>query len=172
MTQSKVIKHAHDGGSYTLKDGAAATLVVRFDSADLSISGLTPKLRETAHYEGRGKRRSSRYGKRKYPTLTFSCQVANLSESTTGEATDFIFRRAPFTANVSTDDLGDVHTINFVYNQAGAAGEPDEQIELYKLNVTEVGFSEGEPNKWTITAEVLGTIVVNEDVLALAPEDD
>ena len=172
MAQSKVIKHAHDGGTYKLMDGDGAQLVVRFDSADLAISGITPELRETTHYEGRGMRRSSRLGKRKYPTITFSVQVANLSESTVGECADWVFGRAPFNALVSTDDRGELKTFTFEFTQIGVNGEDDETLTVQKLHITEASFAEGEPNKWTFSGEVLGSVGINGVVAALAPEDD
>ena len=105
MALSTVVKHFTDG-SITLKDGTGTpvTLAVALSVGDLTISGMeTDTLGRTVNaYETRGVLRSLRRGARVYPTVSFSCQLADITDGTDNTLFDFLLKRGSYASNVST----------------------------------------------------------------------
>ena len=164
MAASNIIKHSHDPGSIVLNDGTGTplTLTVRFDSADLSLSGLGA-LREVVTYQSRGKTLNIRKGAPSYPSISFSCMVADLTEATGGTVLDWVAKRAPFTARVSTSTtIGDVDTsdITITFEGTDYGDGADQTITCEDVHFT-ADFAQGEPNKLSISGTVYGDIKLN-----------
>jgi len=165
MTASVVIKHFTDG-SITLKDGTGSpvTLVVPFSLGDLSISGMeTDTLgRAVNAYETRGVLSSLRRGARVFPTVSFSCQLADVTDATNTTLADFVLKRGSFAANVSTTAAtGDVYTVDTVFTVEGTVfGDPtDHVITMEDCHFT-IDIAEGEPNTISLSGTVYGTLAL------------
>ena len=165
MALSSVVKIASDAGSYTLADGTGTPLThtVRFDSADLSISGIQQGLKETKAYQTRGKFVSLRKGQRAPVTFSFSCMQSDLSESSTGTTLDFIFGKGAHSARVTTGGIGgDVVTLHFTVSFEGTSyGDgADQTIKLEDCEFT-VDLTEGDPNTIKFNATCYGDVYIN-----------
>jgi hypothetical protein len=175
MALSKIIKHAADGGTIVLKDGTGTpiTLTLRYDGADLQLSGLSQYLREHTVYQNRGKIRSVRRGQVTIPRWSLSLEVADLSEATTGTVINWIHKVAPFAspALVSTIDFGDVFGQTLFYTMEGTdlGDSADQTIELTKITIDDYDFTEGSPNKLMLRGSVYGDYKVNGATVATVP---
>ena len=161
MALSSVVKNFRDG-SLVINDGTGTpiSITVQFDEGDFSISGLKAKLAETTGYETRGQLRSVRHTTRVYPTGSFTCMMADLSEATTGTVADALMKNGAFSAGVST--LGanaEVYTVQMVFTVAGVV-HGDASNATFTLNDVEgvVDFSEGDPDQLSISFTVWGSI--------------
>lgn len=175
MALSSIIKHSHDGGTIAFADGTGTplTLTVRFDKADFKVEGVSKDLREVVEYTGRSKTRSVRYGAPKYPTFSFSIDVADLSENGTGTVLDWIHKKTgtPFASRVNTLAIGEVDTFDITYTQEGTAlGDgADQTIKIEDCYVESWNFNEGEPNTISLSGKVYGDVSLNGAVVATAP---
>jgi hypothetical protein len=165
MPASVVIKHFTDG-SITLKDGTGTpvTLVVPFSLGDLSISGMeTDTLgRAVNAYETRGVLNSLRRGARVYPTVSFSCQLADVTDATNTTLLDFVLKRASFAGNTSTTAAtGDVYTMDVVFTIEGTSfgDAADHVITMEDVHFT-IDAAEGEPNTVSLSGTIYGTLVL------------
>ncbi len=162
---SNVVKHLFDG-SITLLDGTGTplTLTARFSTGDFSASGLKAKLRDTTVYQPRGVVASIRHTTRTFPTVSFSCQLAEFSSSTTGTIMDFITARAgsPFSARVSTLTGGanaEVFCCDVKITVEGSNhGDSSDGTSTFEDWEISFDFAEGEPNSITLTGPVYGAI--------------
>ncbi len=164
MALSNVIKNMRDG-SLTISDGTGAPLsiTVQFDQGDFSITGLKAKLAETTAYETRGSLRSVRHTTRIYPTGSFTCYMAEFSESTVGTVADAILRNGTvWSAAISTDTGGanaDVYLVNLSFTAEGTnfGDSADHTFGMEKCECT-IDFSENDPNTFSIAFTVYGDI--------------
>lgn len=165
MALSSVVKIASDAGSYTLADGTATPLThtVRFDSADLSISGIQQALKETKAYQTRGKFVSLRKGARSAVTFSFSCMQSDLSEASSGTTLDFIFGKGASSARVTTGRIGgDVVTLDFTVSFEGTSyGDGADQTMKFEDCEFSIDVSEGDPNTIKFNATCYGDISIN-----------
>lgn len=159
MAASEVIKCQFDGGSIKGVDGTSGTALeceVKFDNADLTVSGIAPDLRNHTAYQGRGELRSLRKTDRLFLTGSFSCQVADLTEASAGMFQDLVLGNAPFAARVSTSAaIGDVTTLDlvFVFEGTDYGDAADGTFTLEDCHIT-FDFAMGDPN--TITFNFTG----------------
>lgn len=161
--QSTVVKHWTDG-SLQLLDGTGTplTCTARFSTGDFSISGLKAKLRDTAAYQARGVVTSIRHGNRNFPSISFTCQIAEFSETSTGTIIDFITARSgsPYSARVSTrGSAAEVFTCDVKITVEGS-NHGDTNDGAFTAEDVELSFdfSEGEPNTITLNGTVYGAI--------------
>lgn len=161
MALSNVVKNFRDGSLAIFSGGGApVSIVVQFDQGDFSISGLKAQLSETTAYETRGFLRTVRHTTRVYPSGSFSCMMADLSEATTGTVADACMQNGAFSAAEST--LGasaDVYTVDLIFVVAGIV-HGDAADKTFTLTDCEcsVDFSEGDPDSLTINYTVYGAI--------------
>ena len=149
-------------GSLVINDGTGVpiSITVQFDTGDFAISGLKAKLAETNPYETRGLLRTVRHTTRSYPTGSFSCMMADLSEATVGTVADAILKNGAFSAAVST--LGanaGVYTLQLVFTCEGT-DHGDASDATFTMNDCEcsIDFSEGDPDQFSISFTVYGSI--------------
>jgi len=163
MAASTVIKHLYDG-SITVEDGATptpASLSVPFTTGDLSLDGLMESQRAAQAYQTRGTLHSVRLAAREFPTVTFSAQLADLSDGTDNTLVDFALKQASFSSNVSTLTGSDVYAIKITLtvDGTGLGDAADHTIEIDDVHVT-VAIAEGEPDTVTISGTVYGSITM------------
>ena len=165
MAASPIIKHLTDG-TITLKDGTGSpvSLVVPFSVGDLSISGMeTDTLGRTVNaYETRGVLNSLRRGARVYPTVSFSTQLADVTDATEKTLLDMVLKRASYAGNTSTTAAtGDVYTLDVVFTLEGTnvGDAADHVITLEDVHVP-AAVAEGEPNTVTLSGTIYGTVVL------------
>jgi len=165
MALSSVVKIASDAGAYTLYDGTGTPLshTEAFDQADLTIGGITQKLRETVALQVRGKFKSLRKGKRAPVEFSFSAMQTDLSEAGSGTTLDFIFGKGAYSARVTTGRIGgDVVTLDFKVTFEGTAyGDgADQTIELQDCEIS-AEVTEGEPNTIKFNGVCYGDVKIN-----------
>lgn len=162
MAASSVIKHFTDG-SIQVKDGTGTpvTFALPFTQGDMSISGLSQKLRAVNAYESRGKLHSVRHGARSYPTCSINLMLADYSDASDNTPADFILKSGSFAANESGFGANaDVYVLaELVLTIEGTdhGDGNDHTITLKNVHCT-VDLSEGEPNTMAISGTVYGLL--------------
>lgn len=162
---STVVKNFADG-EITVEDGTSPTalsVVAQFDTGETNLATVREKLRETAMYETRGSLNSARKTTRVYPTITFSLQFTEFTESSVGNVLDMIYGRAgtPFSARVTTAAVpGDVtqFSVKIKINGLSLGDSSDHELEMTGVEFTDTPFSEGDPNTFSFSCIVLGAI--------------
>jgi len=162
MAASSVIKNQFGAGSITIQDGTGSPLsvVVDFDNADFSISGLKDQLKDTTTYQSRGTLHSVRHTSRTFPTISFTAMMSEFTDSSGGTAIDMILGQAPFAARVST--LGanaDVMTFKILLGLEGTdfGDSADIAVEFDDVELS-VDFTESDPNTLSFSGTVYGAI--------------
>ena len=163
MAASTVIKHLYDG-SITVEDGTtptAVSLAVPFTTGDLSIDTLQESSRGIQAYQTRGSLHSVRLAAREFPTVTFSAQLADLSDGTDGTLVDFVLKQASYSANESTLSGSDVYAVKLTLTVEGTdlGDSADHTITLDDVHCT-MAIAEGEPDTVTISGTVYGAITM------------
>ena len=162
MAASTVIKHLYDG-SIEVADGTGTpvTLAVPFTSGDLSLDTLQESNRGIQAYQTRGSLHSVRLAAREFPTVTFSAQLADLSDGTDGTLVDFVLKQGSYNANESTLTGSDVYAIKITLTVEGTdlGDTADHTIVLDDVHCT-MAIAEGEPDTVTISGTVYGAITM------------
>lgn len=163
MAASAIPKHFTDG-QITLADGngTPVTLTVPLSTGDLSISGLgkDPKARATNVYEARGAITGLRRGAREYPTVSFSAQLADVSDATDQTVIDFLLKRGSYASNTSTSvAAGDVYTVKITLTIEGTdlGDSADHTIVMNDVDVR-LAIAEGEPSTVTVEGTIYGNV--------------
>ena len=161
MAASIVEKTLYDG-LITLSDGTGTpvTLVVPFSIGNLKVSGLSQTLREVLKFEARGVLTSVRLGKRRYPTGSFSFQVADYSDATNQTVIDFLLKTGSYSANISTlGSAADVYAVTIKLTVEGTdRGDSADHTVTMTNCVCTLDVEEGEPNMGSVSFEILGAV--------------
>ena len=155
MAASQIIKHWKDG-ALTLSDGTGTpvTLVVPFDNGDFTVSGFNADDAELKIYKTRGTKRSFRKGQDLEYSGSFSAAFADLSDAVESTLIDFVNKSGSYSGNLSTSvDKGDVYTNDLLWTVT--YGGETHTITLSDCYIT-WDVSEGEPDSFSITFQVLG----------------
>jgi hypothetical protein len=161
--ESAVPKHLHDG-SLVLKDGAGTpnTLTVPHCLGNYKLTGLKPNQRNVNKYEARQNLVGTRLAGPAYPSLSFDWIFTGLDDDTLETVYDFIMKRGLFSTNTSTtESTGDAYTIDVEWTVDGTSlPDPDAADHVLTAEdwAPEVEVSEGEPNTFSASGEVLGTV--------------
>jgi hypothetical protein len=163
MAASTVIKHLYDG-SITVEDGTtptAVSLAIPFTVGDLSLDTLQESGRGVQAYQTRGSLHSVRLAAKEFPTVTFSAQLADLSDATDGTLVDFVLKQASYSANVSTLTGSDVYAVKITLTVEGTdlGDTADHTITLDDVHCT-MAIAEGEPDTVTISGTVYGAVTM------------
>lgn len=161
MADSTFIKNLNNG-TLTIQDGTGSPIdvIVPFDNGDFSISGLSQKLNEVVAYESRGTLNTVRHTSRTYPTFSFTTQMAKFTSATDTSVSDAILQNGAFASAVSTLSANaDVYTLFLTFDVEGTdfGDSGDHQLTLDDCHCT-IDFSEGDPNSFSISGTVYGTI--------------
>lgn len=162
MAASTVVKHLYDG-TITVEDGTATpvSLTVPFTVGDFSVDALMESQRDVQAYQTRGTLNSVRLAAVNFPSMSFSAQLADLSDGTDGTLVDFCLKQGSYSANESTLADSDVYAIKATLSidYDGASGEAAHTIVLDDVHVT-VAIAEGEPDTVSISGTVYGAITM------------
>ena len=163
MAASTVIKHLYDG-SITVEDGTtptAVSLAIPFTVGDLSLDTLQESGRGVQAYQTRGSLHSVRLAAKEFPTVTFSAQLADLSDATDGTLVDFVLKQASYSSNVSTLSGSDVYAVKITLTVEGTdlGDAADHTITLDDVHCT-MAIAEGEPDTVTISGTVYGAVTM------------
>ena len=171
MALSTVVKSSFTEGSIIVSDGTGTplTVTVQFDQGDFSISGLKDKLKDTTVYQSRGTVHSVRYTSRIFPSISFSCMVAEFSETSAGTVMDMITGKSgtPYAARVSTlGATADVMTFDVkltVEASSFEAGTSDLTLICEDVELS-CDISEGDPDTCSISGTVYGNVTGDFDI--------
>jgi len=161
MPLSSVVKNYRDG-LITLASGGGSpiTLTVQYESGDFSLTGSNQGNYDITKYLDRGDLGSVRKTARSFPTGSFSAHLTELSDATNLTLWDAVNRTGAFAAAVST--LGanaDVYTLNIVLTIEGTQfGDATDHVLTLNDCRCSIDVSEGDPDSFSISFEVLGTI--------------
>ena len=165
MAISSVAKNLRDG-SITLSDGTGTpiTITVQYENGDFSISGLRQGTTDVNKYLDRGVFFSARKVNQTFPTFSFSSILTDLSDASEKCLVDACLKTGAFASGVST--LGanaDVWAIKTVFTIEGTdhGDTGDHVLRLNDCVITDVGISEGDPDNFSISGEVLGSITMS-----------
>tara|TARA_R110001592_G_scaffold44071_1_gene142262 strand:- start:2272 stop:2763 length:492 start_codon:yes stop_codon:yes gene_type:complete len=162
MSASTVVKALYDG-SITVADGTGSpvTLVVPFTVGDLSLDGLMESQRAIQAYQTRGSLNSVRLAAREFPSVSFSAQLADISDAADTTLIDFCLKQGSYNANVSTLTGSDVYAIKVTLTVEGTdvGDSNDHTIVMDDVHVT-VAIAEGEPDSVTISGTVYGAVTM------------
>lgn len=159
MAASTVIKHLYDG-TITVTDGTtptAVSLTVPFTVGDLSIDTMQEASRGVQAYQTRGSLHSVRLAAREFQNVTFSAQVADISDATDGTIIDFVLKQGSYSANESTLAGSDAYCITITITVEGTdvGDAADHTIEMVSVRCNG-SFAEGEPDTFTISGVIYG----------------
>lgn len=161
MPLSSVVKNYRDG-LITLASGGGSpiTLTVQYENGDFSLTGSNQGNYEITKYLDRGEFGSARKTARSFPTGSFSAHLTELSDGTNLTLWDAVNRTGAFAAAVST--LGanaDVYTLNIVLTIEGTQfGDATDHVLTMNDCRCSIDVSEGDPDSFSLSFEVLGTI--------------
>lgn len=168
MAISAITKNSIDGALVlTDNSGTPKTLTLKYTGGDLKVSGLRAANRITTVYKDRGIIYAARATEQAMPNVSFTAHFTDLSDVANRTLHDMALKYNSMSAGVSTLGstangqtalAGDVWTIDGVWTVTGIAlGDPsDHTLSLYKIMPTSFDISEGTPNTFSLTGEVLG----------------
>ncbi len=164
MAISAVAKNFRDG-TLTLEDatGSPITCVVQYENGDFSLANLKQGGKEINKYEDRGDFFSARKTTTAYPSFSFTAIFTDLSDGTEKTLVDACLKQGAYAAGVST--LGanaDVWALTATFVVAGTSlgDTANHTIVLNNCVFTDVSISEGDPDSFSISGEVLGSVVM------------
>lgn len=165
MALSEKVKQSHDSGTITFKDGTGTplTCALRFDMADVALSGLSVHQREAVAYQSRGVLRSLRNGALQFPSASFSAMVTDLTETSAGTVLDFFKATTgtPYETRVSTNTTKSERFLcNIVIVIEGTAygDAKDSTWTLTDCDCGEITYTEGEPSTLAFSFTCYGTV--------------
>ena len=162
MLISAVVKNFRDG-TITLSDATTPTplsVIVQYEAGDFSITGLNQGNLEATTYLDRGDLGSVRLTSRTFPSFSFTAHMTDLSDATNKTLWDAVNKTGAFAAAVSGITGSDVYGLKVLLSVEGTnfADPTDHTLELNGCHLT-IDFSEGDPNSFSLTGTVYGTIV-------------
>lgn len=163
MPASTVIKNFRDG-TLQIEDGTGTplTMTVSLENGDFSLSGLISGQKETSVYLDRGDFATIRHTNQAFPTVSLTAHMAYLSDGSNGSLVDVVRKTGQFASAVSTlganaDVLAYKMTLTIEGTDRGDSA--DHTITLDDV-VLAVDFSEGDPNSFSLSGTVYGTIAL------------
>ena len=161
MAQSTVIKNFRDG-TLTFADntGTPLTLPIVYEAGDFSIDNLNEGLVETTAYLDRGEFATLRKTNRVFPSFSFTAHMTDLSDNTDKLLYDLARKTGAFASAVST--LGanaDAMTYKLTWACEGTnfGDSADHTLIMDSCRIT-ISLSEGDPNSFSVSGIVYGTI--------------
>jgi len=161
MAASTVIKNFRDA-TVLFQDGTTPTplaVTLSLESGDFALTGLNQGNTEATTYLDRGELGSVRLTSRTFPTFSVSCHMADLSDATDKLIWDAINKTGAFSAALSTITGSDVYGLKVTLTIEGTnfGDTADHTIVMVGCHCT-IDFSEGDPNSFSISGTVYGTI--------------
>jgi hypothetical protein len=161
MPISSVVKNFRDGLIQLASGGGSPiSLSVQYEAGDFSITGANQGNYEHTKYLDRGDLGSIRKTNRSFPTGSFTAQLTDLADATNNTLWDAVNRTGSFAAAVST--LGanaDLYTLNITLTIEGTQfGDPTDHVLIMNDCRCSIDVSEGDPDSFSLSFEVLGAI--------------
>lgn len=156
-------------GTVVLSDGTGTplTITLDIDNGDVSLTGVTPGLRNSSDYQRKGQYQCSAFTDRAFPTLSFTANMAEFTDTSSGTLIDFIFAKSgtPYGARIPTIAPAGAtaaripFTCDFQLTIEGTnfGDGADHVFGADNVKMT-VDFAEGDPNTFTINGTVLGAL--------------
>ena len=165
MAISSVAKNFRDG-TLSIEDGTGSpiSMTVQYKNGDFSLSGLNQSNHEINKYLDRGDFFSARKTNQSFPSISFTAILTDISDGSENCLTDVCLKQGAWAAGVST--LGanaDVWCVKMTLTIEGTdfGDSSDHIITMDDVHVTSVDISEGDPDSFSISGEVLGTITMS-----------
>lgn len=157
------VHHNFRDGTLTLSDatGSPITATIQYEAGDLNISGLKEGMAAYTGYPDRGKPGGAgSYRKTTWEpaTFSFSCHMTDLTDATEKTVLDAAMKTGAFASGVST--LGanaDLWTLKLVWTvESSSYGDvADHVCTFYYVRITDISISEGDPNTFSISGDIL-----------------
>ena len=162
MAASTVIKNFRDG-VVSFADGTTPTplsVTVTLEGGDFSLTGLNQGNTEATTYLDRGDLGSVRLTSRSFPAVSMTCHMADLSDATDKLIWDIVNKTGAFSAALTTITGSDVYGLKITLTIEGTnfGDTADHTIVMSGVHCT-IDFSEGDPNSFSISGIVYGSIV-------------
>ena len=164
MAISSVVKN-FTSGTITLSDdtGSPITLTVAYESGDFALSGVMQGQKEVAMYLDRGDFGSLRKTNFTPATFSFTAHMTDISDGTNKTLPDAVNKTGAFAAGVSTLGAGaDVPwTLDLLWTIEGTdSGDvADHTVTMTDCHL-KIDMSEGDPNSFSISGTVYGSITL------------
>lgn len=155
MAESTVVAVPRDG-TITITNGDATTYTVAYEAGDMSMN--FDKAERIVIYD-RATIVGLRAGNDPVPTISFSCHLRELADSTEDTILDFVYQTNNSSGATSTGGTGFEQflvTVEFQANMAALSGS-NTKATFEKVLLT-AAVSEGSPDSIAFTGEVYGTI--------------
>lgn len=155
MAESTVVAVPRDG-TITITNGDATTYTVAYEAGDMSMN--FDKAERIVIYD-RATIVGLRAGNDPVPTISFSCHLRELADSTEDTILDFVYQTNNSSAASSTGGTGFEQflvTVEFQANMAALSGS-NTKATFEKVLLT-AAVSEGSPDSIAFTGEVYGSI--------------
>jgi hypothetical protein len=155
MAESTVVAVPRDG-TITITNGDATTYTVAYEAGDMSMN--FDKAERIVIYD-RATIVGLRAGNDPVPTISFSCHLRELADTTEDTILDFVYQTNNSSAATSTGGTGFEQflvTVEFQANMAALSGS-NTKATFEKVLLT-AAVSEGSPDSIAFTGEVYGTI--------------
>lgn len=155
MPETTVVAVPRDG-TITITNGDATTYTVAYESGDASFN--LDKAERIVIYD-RSTIVGLRAGNDPVPSISFSCHLRELADSTEDTILDFVYQTNNSSAATSTGGTGFEQflvTVEFQANMSSLGGS-NTKATFEKVLLT-ASVSEGNPDSIAFTGEVYGTI--------------
>lgn len=155
MAESTVVAVPRDG-TITITNGDATTYTVAYEAGDMSMN--FDKAERIVIYD-RATIVGLRAGNDPVPTISFSCHLRELADSTEDTILDFVYQTNNSSAASSTGGTGFEQflvTVEFQANMSSLSGS-NTKATFEKVLLT-AAVSEGSPDSIAFTGEVYGSI--------------
>jgi hypothetical protein len=155
MPETTVVAVPRDG-TITITNGDATTYTVAYEAGDMSMN--FDKAERIVIYD-RATIVGLRAGNDPVPTISFSCHLRELADTTEDTILDFVYQTNNSSAATSTGGTGFEQflvTVEFQANMAALSGS-NTKATFEKVLLT-AAVSEGSPDSIAFTGEVYGTI--------------
>ena len=155
MAESTVVAVPRDG-TITITNGDATTYTVAYESGDMSMN--FDKAERIVIYD-RATIVGLRAGNDPVPTISFSCHLRELADSTEDTILDFVYQTNNSSGASSTGGTGFEQflvTVEFQANMSALSGS-NTKATFEKVLLT-AAVSEGSPDSIAFTGEVYGSI--------------
>jgi hypothetical protein len=147
-------------GTLTLTAGSLAAYTGGITDGALKVSGLTAAQKEKILVEHRGVFSTLATGKQKYPTLSGSYKLCDLTDATDVTLAGVLLQKGAHAAALSTLGANRPYTIDILWTMNGTAvGDASNHTILFEdCSIDDVNLTEGELNELDFSATVYGTI--------------
>ncbi len=160
MAESTVVKVRRDG-TIKLKDGSSNTYTVAYENGDLSFDGGSKADRIVIR--DRGTIVGLRKGDDPVPSLTFTTMMRDFHDNSAGSLIDFLDNSGPVVLTSSGGTGYEQFLVDIEFTVEGTShGDANDHVATAAKCLCTWSFSEGDPNTFSVTAEIHGGVTYTE----------